>query len=159
VEAAPQYLEDEEDMQTDSARIAETAEEVRRLLQRLNRSSMEPATPADISPSIVLDLSILISIRSSHETQRAKQAVRRHAKDEPDEDTDSETGEDVETRRRSQAVMQAGQRFETILREVNKPSDGTGLSRLFHWTGSLPGGNAQNALLAANDKARRVSHT
>jgi hypothetical protein len=70
-----------------------------------------------------------------------------------DDDVEADRGESS----RTQVILQAGQRYEVILREVNKPPDGTGLSRLFNWTEALPGGNAQNAALAAGARAQKVS--
>jgi hypothetical protein len=52
--------------------------------------------------------------------------------------------------------LELRRRLDALLREVNKPSEGTGSDRLFRWTGA-PSGNTANAALAAGQRADRVN--
>jgi hypothetical protein len=153
-EACGPYLEDEEDVLEDSHRIAQTSQQVRDLLSRLNR----PDTPELIKPSdrptfTRFDLSALVEMRSAHETDRAKKAVRSQGDNPQLPHTDDL---DFEVKQRSQTAAQLHRRLDALLREVNKPSEGTGSDRLFRWTGALSG-NTANAALAAGQRADRVN--
>jgi hypothetical protein len=103
----------------------------------------------------ILDFDGLVDLRRIHETNGAKRAVRGRGKQ-----ADVTKNHDVEreqVRSRSRAIFQLGNRYEAILREVNKPSEGSGISRIFHWTGSTPrAGNSFNAALVAGQKATQV---
>jgi hypothetical protein len=142
--------------------IARTIEQVQDLLERLNR----PETGAVIQKyqytgNTLLDFSTLVSLRRAHETDSAKKAVRARGRQARSLEERIER-EDV--RERSRAIVQIGNRYEAILREVNKPSEGSGISRMFHWTGftttHAASSNALNAAVAAGQRASRVSvHT
>jgi uncharacterized protein (DUF1778 family) len=157
VDECSSFLDDDEDLKADTHKIAESREEVRALLARLNQPDsptpdLDHDAPRAQPPTRRLDLDALVAIRRAHETDRAKRGVR--GSGDPTLPA-RERDDDPIAQRRSRAIRLAAQRYEEILREVNKPSEGSGLDRAFRWTGSVPG-NTANALLASGQKADRV---
>ena len=162
---------------TDNEQSANTQEDFSRLagaliaarLPSLNASTAEASRPYDIGPSFHqdLDLSILVSIRCAHETQRAKKSVRTQVQDDGTERSEQQVltnngGKEPSIRQKIFREM------TQVLREDQDQRKNTGANRAATWKSSAPGGrdiidtaaltgNSANAELAAGQRSLTVS--
>ena len=153
-------------IQADSDRLAGALTAAR--LPSLDVCTAEASRPYDFGPSFHhdLDLSILVSIRRSHETQRAKKSVRTHFQDNSngqlEQHHDSNNGKEPSIRQKIFREM------TQVLREDQDRRKNTGANRAATWKSSAPGGhdiadtatltgNSANAELAAGQRSLTVS--
>lgn len=137
-------------------------------LPPLNVFPAEASRPYDFGgPSFHhdLDLTILVSIRRAHETQRAKKSVRTQVHDDSNgqpEQHSNNSGKEPSIRQKIFREM------TLVLREDQDRRKNTGANRAATWKSSAPGGrdvadtatltgNAANAELAAGHRSLTVS--
>ena len=156
-------------IQEDSDRLAGALIAAR--LPSLNRFPAEASRPYNFGgPSFHhdFDLTILVSIRRSHETQRAKKSVRTQpeVQDDGNEQLEqhSNSGKEPGPSIRQKIFREMTQ----VLREDQDRRKNTGANRAATWKSSAPGGrdtadtailtgNAANAELAAGQRSLTVS--
>jgi hypothetical protein len=151
-------------VQEDSDRLAGTLIVAR--LPSLNVLPAEVSRPYDFGPSFHhdLDLSILVSIRRAHETQRAKKSVRTQVQDDSAERSEQRCNSGKEPSIRQKIFRE----MTEVLREDQDRRMNTGANRAATWKSSAPGGrdnadtvtltgNSANAELAAGQRSLTVS--
>ena len=152
-------------IQEDSDRL--TSALIAARLPSLNAFPEEASRPYDFAgPSFHhdLDLTMLVSIRCSHETQRAKKSVRTQVQDDNNRQPEqcSNSGKEPSIRQKIFCEM------TQVLREDQDRRKNTGANRAATWKSSAPGGrdiadtasltgNAANAELAAGQRSLTVS--
>ena len=154
-------------IQEDASRL--TSALIAARLPSLNASTTEASQPYDFSPSFHqdLDLSILVSIRHSHETQRAKKSVRTQAQDDGTERSEPQalTNDSVKEQSVRQKILHE---MTQVLWEDQDQRKNTGANWAATWKSSAPGsrdiadaatltGNSANAELAAGQHSLVVS--
>jgi hypothetical protein len=152
-------------IQEDSSRLAGALIAAR--LPSLNMSTAEVSRPYDFGPSFYqdLDLSILVSIRCAHETQRAKKSVRTQVHDGTSERSGAPTNDNGKEPSIRQKIFCE---MTQVLREDQDQRKNTGANRAANWKSSAPGGreiavaatltgNSANAELAAGQRSLTVS--
>ena len=151
-------------IQEDSSRLAGALIAAR--LPSLDMSTAEVLRPYDFGLSFYqdLDLSILVSIRHAHETQRAKKSVRTQVHDGTSERSgtpNNASGKEPSIRPKIFCEM------TQVLREDQDQRKNTGANRAANWKSSAPGsreiavvatlaGNSANAELAAGQRSLTV---
>ena len=151
-------------IQADSDRLTGALAAAR--LPSLNVFPMEASRPYDFGPSFHhdLDLTILVSIRCAHETQRAKKSVRMQIQDDSNGQPEQHSGNGKEPSIRQKIFREMTQ----VLREDQDRRKNTGANRAATWKSFAPGGrdtadtatltgNAANAELAAGQRSLTVS--
>lgn len=152
-------------IQEDSNRLAGALIAAR--LPSLHSSTAEASRPYDFGPSFHqdLDLSILVSIRRAHETQRAKKSVRTRNQDNGTERSEQQvqTNDEKEPSLRKKIFREMTQ----VLQEDQDQRKNTGANRAATWKSSAPGGcdlagtaaltgNLANAEMAAGQRSLTV---
>ena len=137
-------------------------------LPSLNVLPAEVSRPYDFGgPSFHhdFDLTLLVSIRRAHETQRAKKSVRTQVQD----DSNGQPEQHSHNSAKEPSIRQKIFREMTqVLREDQDQRKNTGANRAATWKSSAPGGrniadtailtgNAANAELAAGQRSLTVS--
>ena len=154
-------------MQEDYSRL--TGALIAARLPSLNVSTAEVSRSYDFGPSLHqdLDLSILVSIRHAHETQRAKKGVRTQVQD----DSATRSVQHVQTDdggKEPSIHQKIFCEMTQVLQEDQDQRKNTGANRAATWKSSAPGGrdvmdatmltgNSANAELAAGQRSLTVS--
>jgi hypothetical protein len=111
-------------------------------------------------------LTILLSIRCSHETQRAKKSVRTQIQN----DSNGQPEQHSDSRKEPSIRQKIFREMNQVLQEDQDQRKNTGANRAATWKSSAPGGrniadaatltgNAANAELAAGQRSLTVSAT
>ena len=155
-------------IQADSDRL--TGALIAARLPSLNVFPAEVSRPYDfggLSFHHNFDLTLLVSIRRAHETQRAKKSVRAQVQD--DRDSNGQPEQHSHNSGKEPSIRQKIFREMTqVLREDQEQRKNTGANRAATWKSSAPGGrniadtafltgNAANAELAAGQRSLTVS--
>ena len=135
-------------------------------LPSVNVFPAEESRPYDFGPSFHhdLDLSVLVTIRRAHETQRAKKSVRTQVQDDGVERSEQHSNSGKEPSIRQKIFREMTQ----VLREDQDQRKNTGANRAATWKSSAPGGrdvadiatltgNSANAELAAGQRSLTAS--
>jgi hypothetical protein len=151
-------------IQEDFDRLTSTLTAAR--LPSLNVFPAEASRPYDFGPSFHhdLDLSMLVSIRRAHETQRAKKSVRTQVQD----DSAGQSMQNSNSGKEPSIRQKIFREMTQVLREDQDRRMNTGANRAATWKSSAPGGreiadtatltgNSANAELAAGQRSLTVS--
>ena len=151
-------------IQEDSERL--TSALIAARLPSLNVFPAEASHAYDFNGSFHhdLDLTMLVSIRRTHETQRAKKSVRTQVQDDSNERLEKHSNSRKEPSIRQKIFREMTQ----VLQEDQDRRKNTGANRAATWKSSAPGGhdnadtatltgNAANAELAAGQRSLTVS--
>jgi hypothetical protein len=135
-------------------------------LPSVNAFPAEASRPYDFGPSFHqdLDLSVLVTIRRAHETQRAKKSVQTQVQDDSVEQREQHSNSRKEPSIRQKIFREMTQ----VLREDQDQRKNTGANRAATWKSSAPGGchiadaatltgNSANTELAAGQRSLTVS--